>query len=73
MKLLKNHRAWLKWIKEEGLKSQDPLPSEPTEYPCFAYTSCRSFGYEELNEHYLYYSDLGKMENAISECWPVSK
>lgn len=73
MKLLKNRRAWLKWCKDEGLQLQEPKVSEPAEYPCYAYTSCRSFGYEELNEHYLYHSDLTKMQSGIESHWPVVK
>lgn len=65
MKLLRNKRAWKRWARENGLLTQETPAEEPTEYPCFAYTSCRSFGYEELNEHYLYHADLYDMWYAV--------
>ncbi len=73
MQLLKNKRAWKAWAKENGFTNQEPTVAEPLEYPCFAYTSCRSFGYEELNEHYLYHSSLSRMQSEIEALWPVVK
>ena len=69
MKLIKNKRAWRKWAKDEGVLNQDGPAAEPKTYPCYAYTSCRSFGYEELNEHYLYEVDLGSMLFKLQAAW----
>lgn len=67
MRLLKDRKAWLRWKREE-IPFQDPV-KEPASFPCFAYTTVRSFGYEELNENYLYTNDVAKMNAAIGEVW----
>lgn len=66
MVFLKNKRAWTKWLKESGLSFQEGV-AQPTVYPCFAYTTVRSFGYEELNENYLYQEELISMSNKITD------
>lgn len=70
MELLKNKRAWKKWATENGLLTQEGPAKEPVEYPCFGYTSCRSFGYEELNEHYLY---LNKLKSMVSDLYAAAE
>lgn len=51
MTLLKNKRAWKRWAKEHQSPGQN-FP-EPTQYPCWAYLTVFSFGYEEEQENYL--------------------
>lgn len=68
MKLLKNRRAWLKWKREE-IGSQDDV-QEPTSFPCYAYATVRSYGYEEQNEHYLYPADITEMNDKIQKAIP---
>lgn len=64
MTFIKNRRAWLKW-KREDLGGQEGV-IEPKEYPCFAYATVRSFGYEEYAENYLYPADVEKMQKSLT-------
>lgn len=64
MNRLKNRPAWLRWKKRTGLSNQEAV-TEPKKYPCYAYTSCLSFGYEELQEHYLYLEDINQMQRDL--------
>lgn len=65
MKLLKDQSAWKRWMKSEGLASQAFTTSPPSEYPCYAYCTVHSFGYEEQNANYLYEKDIFKMNENI--------
>jgi hypothetical protein len=61
MVFLKNKRAWTKWIVNQGMDNQDPEPRKPKKFPCFAYATVQSFGFEELKENYLYLDDVNNM------------
>lgn len=65
MNLIKNKRAWKKWVKDSGLQFQEGV-TEPTSYPCYGYTVVQSFGYEELAELYLYPNDIEEMLSKIN-------
>lgn len=64
MTFIKNRRAWLRW-KRKTMGNQDGV-TEPSQYPCFAYTSVGSFGYEEYLENYLYAKDVWRMGRQMS-------
>lgn len=61
MTLLKSRRAYDKWAK--GVNSGQPQSpiQPPAEFPCYAYLTVASFGYEEERAEYLYSDDLQKM------------
>lgn len=64
MQLLKNKKAWNTWKSSEMSDQGGVL--EPRKYPCYAYTSVRSFGYEEYAEHYLYLEEVETMYLKLS-------
>ena len=66
MVLLKNHRAWKRFVNKEC----NIIPTDdkgrhngapPREFPCYAYLTVASYGYEEQNIHYLYVEDIANM------------
>lgn len=70
IKFLKNEREWKRLIKYEGnIQPQDMNGKHtggmPREFPCYAYLTVQSYGYEEQNIHYLYMEDLIQMESLL--------
>jgi len=57
MKFLKSKLAWKRWVKRNGVCWVVP----PKQFPCFAYETVTSFGYEETEANYLYDYDLERM------------
>ena len=64
MTFLKNKRAWKRWAKANENFSA-PF-DEPTEYPCFGYTTVLSYGYEEDQAKYLYADDVAQMAKTFN-------
>ncbi len=67
MKILRNKRVWRIWAnKFYGFQRDDGYPKEPKQFPCFVYTTVRSFNFQEENENYLYAEDLKTMLEQLS-------
>ncbi len=65
MKFIKNRTAWIRW-KNKETDSSDTVP-EPECFPCYAYLTIQSWGYEEPRALYLYATDVNKMKSKIDE------
>lgn len=61
MKYLKNKTTWKRWASNIN-RGQPQAPIQPPEkYPCYAYLSVLSFGYEEEQSNYLYLTEVQEM------------
>lgn len=64
MKLLRSKQGFQRWMKQEYITD---CGDTPLEYPCFAYKTVLSFGYEEERPWFLYASDLRSMLKKIEK------
>ena len=73
MRLLKNKRAWLKFLRDDVGMYCDPVkqgkdhaaPEKMPEFPCYGYTEVVSWNYEERRPIYLHGTQIFKMWRAL--------